>query len=257
MRLSSAIWSRWKPPRPTLRPLSPPPFMVGAAEVEVDTETGEVKVLEFDACVDCGTPINPNLTRVQAEGGILQGIGMTLTENVTYDRKGCPEETRCSSTRSPPASTSEKSTWSLRTATSQTARLVQNPSVRWSSTRRCRPFQTPIYNAIGTRFYELPITPSRLPWPPLKTTNDRGTAVSVSGGKRPCGLAGGRRRKNNAAVCHGQPLRAERLAGAGVHYHPHPAPGENGLWAKTDAEYRNSGPAALMPWWALRLPTVS
>ena len=80
-----------------------------------------------------------------------------------------------------------------------------------------------------------PLLRSRLPWPPLKTTNDRGTAVSVSGGKKPCGLTGGRRRKNNAAVCHGQPLRAERLAGAGVHYHPHPAPGKR-LWAKTDAE---------------------
>ena len=65
---------------------------VGAAEVEVDTETGEVKLLEFDACVDCGTPINPNLTRVQAEGGILQGIGMALTENITYDRRGMPAE---------------------------------------------------------------------------------------------------------------------------------------------------------------------
>lgn len=41
-----------------MSPLSPPPYMVGAAEVEVDTETGEVKLLEFDACVDCGTPIN-------------------------------------------------------------------------------------------------------------------------------------------------------------------------------------------------------
>jgi len=68
--------------------ISPPPFMVGAAEVEVDTETGEVKVLEFNACVDCGTPINPNLARVQAEGGIGQGIGMTLTENIQYDAKG-------------------------------------------------------------------------------------------------------------------------------------------------------------------------
>ena len=73
-------------------PLSPPPYMVGAAEIELDKETGEVKVLEFDACVDCGTPINPNLTRVQAEGGILQGIGMTLTENITYDAKGYPME---------------------------------------------------------------------------------------------------------------------------------------------------------------------
>ena len=69
-------------------PLSPPPYMVGAAEVEVDTETGEVKVLEFDACVDCGTPINPNLTRVQTEGGILQGIGMALTENIQLTPSG-------------------------------------------------------------------------------------------------------------------------------------------------------------------------
>ena len=55
--------------------ISPPPYMVGAAEIEVDTETGEVTLLDYAAAVDCGTPINPNLTRVQAEGGIAQGIG--------------------------------------------------------------------------------------------------------------------------------------------------------------------------------------
>ena len=69
-------------------PISPPPFMVGAAEVEVDLETGECKVIEYDACVDCGTPVNPNLARIQAEGGILQGIGMTLSENITYSNRG-------------------------------------------------------------------------------------------------------------------------------------------------------------------------
>ena len=69
-------------------PISPPPFMVGAAEVEVDLETGEAKVIDYAAAVDCGTPVNPNLARVQAEGGILQGIGMTLTENITYSKKG-------------------------------------------------------------------------------------------------------------------------------------------------------------------------
>ena len=42
--------------------------------------------------VDCGTPVNPNLARVQAEGGILQGIGMALTENVTYNDRGMPRE---------------------------------------------------------------------------------------------------------------------------------------------------------------------
>jgi putative selenate reductase molybdopterin-binding subunit len=69
-------------------PISPPPYMVGAAEVEVDLLTGESKVIEYDACVDCGTPVNPNLARVQAEGGILQGIGMTISENITYSDKG-------------------------------------------------------------------------------------------------------------------------------------------------------------------------
>ena len=69
-------------------PISPPPFMVGAAEVEVDLLTGESHIVEYDACVDCGTPVNPNLARVQAEGGILQGIGMAMSENITYSDKG-------------------------------------------------------------------------------------------------------------------------------------------------------------------------
>ena len=72
--------------------ISPPPFMVGAAEVEVDLETGEAQVIRYEAAVDCGTPVNPNLARVQAEGGIVQGIGMALTENVTYDDRGMPQE---------------------------------------------------------------------------------------------------------------------------------------------------------------------
>ena len=72
--------------------ISPPPFMVGAAEVEVDLETGEAQVIRYEAAVDCGTPVNPNLARVQAEGGILQGIGMALTENITYNRRGMPAE---------------------------------------------------------------------------------------------------------------------------------------------------------------------
>lgn len=72
--------------------ISPPPFMVGAAEVEVDLETGEAQVIRYEAAVDCGTPVNPILARVQAEGGILQGIGMALTENVTYDDRGMPRE---------------------------------------------------------------------------------------------------------------------------------------------------------------------
>ena len=69
-------------------PVSPPPYMVGMVEIELDKETGSVEVLDYKAVVDCGTPINPHLARIQAEGGIVQGIGMALSENVTYDEKG-------------------------------------------------------------------------------------------------------------------------------------------------------------------------
>ena len=70
------------------QPVSPPPFMVGMAEVEVDPETGSVEVVDYVGVVDCGTAINPALARVQTEGGLMQGIGMTLTEDVRYDENG-------------------------------------------------------------------------------------------------------------------------------------------------------------------------
>ncbi len=73
-------------------PMSPPPFMVGMAEIELDKNTGHVELLNYYAVVDCGTPINPNLARVQTEGGIVQGIGMALYEDVTYNKKGVVAE---------------------------------------------------------------------------------------------------------------------------------------------------------------------
>lgn len=71
-------------------PVSPPPYMVGMVEIELDKETGLVTVLDYMAVVDCGIPINPALARIQTEGGIVQGIGHTLTEDVRYDQKGRP-----------------------------------------------------------------------------------------------------------------------------------------------------------------------
>lgn len=69
-------------------PVSPPPFMVGMVEIELDKETGALEILDYVAVVDCGTPINPNLARVQTEGGLAQGIGMALYENVKSSGKG-------------------------------------------------------------------------------------------------------------------------------------------------------------------------
>lgn len=68
--------------------VSPPPFMAGFAEVELDKETGKIEVINYVAVGDSGTIINPNLARLQVEGGIVQGIGLALYEDVKFSEKG-------------------------------------------------------------------------------------------------------------------------------------------------------------------------
>ena len=67
---------------------SPPPFMAGFIEIEIDKETFEYQVLNYVSVVDCGTPINPKLAQGQVEGGIIQGLGMAAYEDVQYGSKG-------------------------------------------------------------------------------------------------------------------------------------------------------------------------
>mgnify|MGYP001100856237 CR=1 FL=1 len=67
---------------------SPPPFLASFAEVAVDVETGHVRVLDYVAAVDCGTPLNPRLAEGQVEGAVANGIGYALTERYLFDGRG-------------------------------------------------------------------------------------------------------------------------------------------------------------------------
>ena len=69
---------------------SPPPFCATFAEVEVDVETGQVKVLHLATAVDPGTAINPKLAEGQVEGAVTQGMGFALTEELMLDNAGRP-----------------------------------------------------------------------------------------------------------------------------------------------------------------------
>ena len=137
---------------------SPPPFMAGACELETDPLTGEVKILEYAAVVDCGTPLNPNLVRIQAEGGILQGIGMALTENVTYNTRGKVIENSFMEYKIPSRLDVEKISVEFEPsyealgpfgAKSIGEVVINTPSPA---------IQEAVYQAVGKRFYELPIT---------------------------------------------------------------------------------------------------
>jgi len=69
-------------------PVSPPPFIAGFVETEIDKESGRVEIIDYVAVVDCGTVINNKLAKTQVEGGVVQGIGMALYEDVVYTDKG-------------------------------------------------------------------------------------------------------------------------------------------------------------------------
>ena len=142
--------------------ISPPPFMVGAAEVEVDLETGEAQVIRYEAAVDCGTPVNPNLARVQAEGGILQGIGMALTENVTYDDRGMPQENSLMQYKIPARNDIGHIHVVFESSYEGTGPFGAKSIGEVVINTPLPAISDAIYNAIGTRFYELPITPEKI-----------------------------------------------------------------------------------------------
>jgi putative selenate reductase molybdopterin-binding subunit len=67
---------------------SPPPFAAVFAEVEVDVETGLVKVLELVEAVDCGQVVNPQMAEGQVEGAAIQALGYALYERMPFDASG-------------------------------------------------------------------------------------------------------------------------------------------------------------------------
>ena len=67
---------------------SPPPFCATFAEVEVDTETGKVRVLHLVTAVDAGVAVNPALAEGQVEGAVTQGLGYALVEEMKLDEDG-------------------------------------------------------------------------------------------------------------------------------------------------------------------------
>ncbi len=74
----------WDPPNFTF------PFGTHVAVVEVDTETGEVTLVDYAAVDDCGNQINPLIVEGQVHGGILQGVAQALWEEAVYDEDGQP-----------------------------------------------------------------------------------------------------------------------------------------------------------------------
>lgn len=141
---------------------SPPPFMVGMAEVEVDTETGAIEIIDYAAAVDCGTPLNPNLARVQTEGGLAQGIGMALYEDVIYNEKGQNLTNSFMQYKIPCRQDVGKIRVELESSYEPTgpfgAKSIGEVVINTPSPAIAHA----VYNAVKVRVRELPITPEKL-----------------------------------------------------------------------------------------------
>lgn len=143
-------------------PISPPPFMVGMAEVEVDKETGSAKVIDYVAVVDCGTPINPNLARVQTEGGIAQGIGMALFEDIQYNSKGVLRNNSFMQYKIPTRQDFGDIRVEFRPSYEESGPFGAKSIGELVIDTPCPAIANAIYHATGVRVRELPITPEKI-----------------------------------------------------------------------------------------------
>jgi xanthine dehydrogenase molybdenum-binding subunit len=145
-------------------PSNPSPSSVEFVEVEVDTETGEVKVLDVVFAHDIGKVINPSAAEGQVEGGFQQGMGYALMENILFDG----ETGACL--------TADFLDYKMPTAVEMPSRIESifiesdeptGPFGAKSLSEPCCTVPAPaianaIYNAVGVRVRELPITPEKI-----------------------------------------------------------------------------------------------
>lgn len=145
-------------------PSNPSPSSVEFVEVEVDTETGQVKVLQVVFAHDIGKVINPAGAEGQVEGGFQQGMGYALMENILFDQ----ETGACL--------TSDFLDYKMPTAVEMQFPIESifiesdeptGPFGAKSLSEPCVTVPAPaianaIYNAVGVRIRELPITPEKI-----------------------------------------------------------------------------------------------
>ncbi len=139
-----------------------PSFACHAAEVEVDQDTGQVTILRYVAVQDCGIAINPVVADGQVQGGVVQGIGMALSESLRYGDDGRPVSAGFLDYKMPSA---------LDVPDIETV-LVEKPAVdgpfgaKGIGEPPCVPppatLANAIYNAVGVRITSLPITPEKI-----------------------------------------------------------------------------------------------
>ena len=145
----------------------PPCFVTNFIEVEADTQTGQIRPVRAVAAVDAGTVINPDLTAGQLEGGLCRGIALALLEDTEYD----PEtgELTCGADMtdykiytSADMPLSDDVQTFFATTYEPSGPLGAKGVGEAANNCTAGTVANAIYNALGVRFKEAPITPERV-----------------------------------------------------------------------------------------------
>jgi CO/xanthine dehydrogenase Mo-binding subunit len=136
-------------------------FGTQAVEVEVDPETGVVRVLKVVAAHETGTTINPTMAEGQIEGGVVQGIGYALNEQLVYDNGRIVNDSFLDYKIPNIGDVPEIKAIcieSLGTNGPYGAKGIGEPGLVPTAPA----IANAVFDAIGIRFYELPITPDKV-----------------------------------------------------------------------------------------------
>lgn len=143
-------------------PISPPPFIAGFVEVEVDPETGVIDVIDYVAVVDCGTVLNANLAKIQVEGGIAQGIGMAMYEDVRYNEYGKLQTNNFMQYKIPCRKDVGKITVAFESSYEPTGPFGAKSIGEVVINTPPPAIAHAVYNAVGASITQLPITPEKV-----------------------------------------------------------------------------------------------
>jgi putative selenate reductase molybdopterin-binding subunit len=146
---------------------SPPPFAVQYAEVEVDTETGQVTVIKLVMAVDCGTAINPITAEGQIDGGMVQALGYAICEEMPYDENGNSLVTRFGDYRIYQADEMPELVSILVPSYEPNGPYGAKAVAEIPMNGVAPAVANAIHDAVGVRVRELPLTPERI-WSALR-----------------------------------------------------------------------------------------
>ncbi len=143
-------------------PDNAPPWHAHFAEVEVDTETGQVRVIKMAAAHDVGKAINPGIVEGQIEGGVLMGVGYALSEEIRYDEKGRQLQDSIHKYMLPTAEDRPEIDAIIVEAEDPTGPFGAKGVGETGLVPTAGAVANAVYNAAGIRLKEIPLTPEKV-----------------------------------------------------------------------------------------------